>query len=66
VLGEDATRGIQSIAFSPDNRFIAVVGGIFDKDVVVWDTATSEIVQQFQQPQAVSSEAKSPEETPFV
>ena len=50
IHSDDATRGVAGIAFSPDSRSIAVVGGLFVKEAELWDTASGRIVQEFAEP----------------
>lgn len=67
VHADDATRGINGLAFSPDGRRVAVVGGFFSKETVLWDTAAGKIAREFESPSgspdAVSS---APEVAPFT
>ena len=60
IHGEDATRGIHGLAFSPDGRRVAVVGALFGKEAVLWDTTSGRIAQEFEE-QAGSSSAASPD-----
>ena len=55
IHGEDATRGIDGLAFSPDGRTIAAVGGMFGKEAELWDTASGRIVQEFAEPTGVAT-----------
>ena len=42
---DDASRGVNGLAYSPDGRQIAAVGGLFGKEALVWDTASGRIAQ---------------------
>jgi WD40 repeat protein len=53
IHGNDATRGMEGVAFSPDGRTIAVVGGMFGKEAEIWETASGRIAQEFAEPAAV-------------
>ena len=67
IHGEDATRGIQGLAFSPDGRRVAVVGTIFGKQAVLWDVASGRIVRDFaESPAAADSAAGSAAAAEFV
>lgn len=57
IHSDDATRGVDGIAFSPDGRGIAVVGGMFGKEAEIWDTASGRIVQEFAEPTAAGPSA---------
>jgi WD40 repeat protein len=48
MMGEDANRGINGLAFSPDGQFVAVVGVLLDKDVKIWDINSGRIVDSFE------------------
>jgi WD40 repeat protein len=47
IRGDDATRGINGVAFSPDGSRIAAVGGLLDKEVVLWDATSDRIARPF-------------------
>jgi len=57
VFGDDAVRGINAIAFSNDSRFVAAVGAIFGKDVVIWEVESGKIVQEFADYAAATDES---------
>ena len=54
IHSDDATRGFDGLAFSPDGQSIAVVGGMFGKEAELWDTASGRIVQEFAEPSGVA------------
>jgi WD40 repeat protein len=60
IHGNDATRGVDGVAFSPDGQSIAVVGGMFGKEAEIWDTASGRIAQEFAEP------AGAPPDAPFI
>ncbi|MEX0675593.1 MAG: WD40 repeat domain-containing protein [Pirellulales bacterium] len=67
IHGEDAIRGINGLAFSPDGRLVAVVGGLFGKEAVLWDTASGRIAREFEdQASSVGAVASSPDAAPFI
>lgn len=65
IHGEDATRGIHGLAFSPDGRFVATVGGLFGKEAELWDTASGRIAREFEE-QAGGLNAAGPDAAPFI
>lgn len=47
LRGDDATRGITSLAFSPSGERIAAVGGFLDNEVVLWNASSSDLARAF-------------------
>ena len=64
--GDDAVRGIDGIAISPDGRAVAVVGGLLGRDGVIWDLASDRIAQEFDQPAGAVDAATSPNTPPMI
>lgn len=48
VRGDDATRGIHGVAYSPDGKRVAAVGGMLDDEVVLFDATPEAIVRQLE------------------
>jgi WD40 repeat protein len=52
IHADDAMRGIQGLAYAPDNRLVAAVGGFFGREALLWDISAGKIVQDFVEPAA--------------
>jgi WD40 repeat protein len=64
IHADDAIRGIQGIAFSPDGRHVGVVGAIFGEEAVLWDTASGRITREFEEHADPASAAASTPDDP--
>ena len=47
IRGDDSTRGFHAVAFSPDGRSVAAVGGLLDKEVVIYDATPQALSRAF-------------------
>lgn len=54
IHADDAMRGIHGLAYSPDGRVVAAVGGFFGREALLWDVSTGKIVQDFVEPAAAT------------
>lgn len=64
IHADDAMRGIHGLAYAPDSRLVAAVGGFFNHEVMLWDVSTGMVAQDFAEPAAAPGSV--PASAPFL